>query len=160
MWKSALLIGLVAFVVVLGFYTVISPACTPCAAIILGLLAGYLACLFNKPATAEQRLKQGALAGAIAGVGAVIGSTLGGLINGLIMTSEVGQMYYVQYCSGYGITMDPTTIWTGQAVWMCILIPVNIILMAVLGLAGAAIWHKTNPVRPPAPAASAAPTQG
>lgn len=147
MLKSGLIIGAIAFFVILGLY-MLSPICTPFGAILLGLLAGYLACVFSKPPAADARMKQGALAGLIAGVGAFLGSTVGGIISGVLMTSSYGQQMFTQVCSQYGYVMDPTSVWTGQAFWVCCLIPFNVLLMAVLGLAGAAIWHKMNPVRP------------
>jgi uncharacterized membrane protein YeaQ/YmgE (transglycosylase-associated protein family) len=148
MVKSGLLVGVIALFVTLGLY-MLSPICTPLGAILLGLLAGYLACIFSKPPTADARMKQGALAGLIAGVGAFLGSAIGGIISGALMTSSYGQQMYTQICSQYGYAIDPTSIWTGQAFWACCLIPFNILLMTALGLAGAAIWHKLNPVRPP-----------
>lgn len=48
MLKSGLIVGVVMIVLAIGS-TLISPLCAPCVALLAGLGAGYLACVFDRP---------------------------------------------------------------------------------------------------------------
>jgi hypothetical protein len=59
--KSALIFGVVAFLVAIGG-TIISPLCTPCLVLFVGAFAGHLAGVFDKPLDKSVAVKAGALA--------------------------------------------------------------------------------------------------
>ncbi|MBN1920947.1 MAG: hypothetical protein JW892_06865 [Anaerolineae bacterium] len=87
MVKSGLIFGAVMLVVALGV-TLLSPLCVPCAALFIGLGAGYVAGVFDKPRTNQAALKSGALAGVIAGAGGFIGQAIGTAINASVMSPD------------------------------------------------------------------------
>jgi hypothetical protein len=49
MKKSGLIAGIAALLLAFGAASVVSPVCVPCLAFAFGLLAGYLAGVFDKP---------------------------------------------------------------------------------------------------------------
>ena len=66
MYRAGWIVGAVALFVAAGA-ALLSPVCAPCFSIFLGLGAGYLAGVFDKPATSTATSKVGAIGGAIAG---------------------------------------------------------------------------------------------
>ena len=76
MIRSALIIGAVSFIYLL-FANVSQMLCTPFLVIVLGLSAGILAGIFDKPQQTGKAVINGALAGLIASVGAIAGSATG-----------------------------------------------------------------------------------
>jgi len=84
MVKSGLIFGAIMLVVALGA-TLISPVCVSCIALFIGLGAGYVAGVFDKPLVNQVAVKSGALAGLIAGAGGFIGQAIGTVINATTM---------------------------------------------------------------------------
>ena len=117
----------------------------------MGLAAGYLVGVFEKPTNNANVLKRGAIAGAIAGGLVLLGALIGGIINASILNpADMAQIYEWLGVSGY--ELDQTTIWAGQlgsAVCGGLL---NVVLMAGMGAAGGALWWqiqgKNKPVEP------------
>lgn len=151
MVKSGIIIGAVGFVVVLISSVLISPICAPCWGLILGLGAGYLAGVFDKPQNNNDTIKKGAIAGAIAAALVIVGALIGGVINSSILDpADMANIY-----ENFGlpdVSLDQTTIWLGQlgSALCCGLL--NVVLMAGLGTAGGALWWqfkgKKQPVNP------------
>lgn len=142
MGKSALILGAVALFVAAGA-TVLSPLCAPCAVIFLGLGAGYLACVIDKPPAANASTRAGAIAGASGGVGAVLGQVLGTVINGLVMGPQGAE----QFMRALGLpTSGPgfeQSYWFGMAGSALCLSLVDVLLMAAFGALGAYLWWQT-----------------
>lgn len=139
MVKSGIIIGAVGFVLVLVSSVFISPVCAPCWGLILGLGAGYLAGVFDKPQNNNDAMKKGAIAGAIAAALIIIGALIGGVINASILEpTDLANMY--EYFGLPDMTLDQTSIWIGQlgSAICCGLL--NVGLMAGLGTAGGALW--------------------
>ncbi len=139
MVKSGIIIGIVGFVLVLGSAVIFSPLCAPCWGLILGLAAGYLAGVFEKPTVNANVIKRGAIAGAIAGGLVLVGALIGGIINAsLLNPSDLRQIYEWLGVSGY--SLDQTTIWAGQLGSAICGGLLNVALMAGMGAAGGALW--------------------
>jgi hypothetical protein len=141
MYKSGIILGVVALVVAFGL-TLLSPICTPCGALFLGLGAGYLAGVFEKPLSNGATAKSGAIAGGIGGIGALLGQFIGAAVNVMVLgpegTSQLMQQMGVDVgsnqaaaTSGYWIGV------VGSAACVGIL---NIALMAGLGALGGLLW--------------------
>jgi len=138
MLKAGLIAGAVSFVLVLIGAAGLSPFCALCVPLITGLLAGYLAGMFDKPAPADA-MKRGAGAGAIAGGIAIFANIVAALVNSLVLQNPDMQLNDV-----LGLPeATPAMVWIGQfGVNICIGL-VNVCLNAALGLGGVAIWRST-----------------
>ncbi len=143
MVKSGLIIGAVSFILILGITTVITPLCAPCLGILLGLVAGYLAGVFDKPLDSSESIRKGAIAGAIAGAIGFVGGLVGAVINGALMNPA----NVASIMRAFGFTtfsIGQAEIWATQlGIGFCIGI-FNILWMAVLGLAGCAVWYQIS----------------
>jgi hypothetical protein len=154
MVKSGIIIAVVALFIALGV-TLVFPYCTPCSAIVLGLAAGYLVGVFDKPTTQNAATKSGAIAGAIGGAGALLGQMIGAVINGF----TVGAANASDIVEQLGIPMEGLTTqnyWASTIGINCCLGLVGVGIMAGLGALGALIWWSTTgkkqqlpPVVPP-----------
>ena len=144
MLKSGLIAGGVTFVLALGF-TLLSPLCVPCLAFFLGLGAGYLAGVFEKPLDNGSSAKSGAVAGAIGGVGAIIGQMGGALLNAVI----VGPEKAVKLVEQLGIPVATSNDF-GAAYWVgiigsgCCFGLLDVALMAGLGALGGLLWWQIS----------------
>ena len=87
MKRSSLIIGVIAFILALGI-SLLSPFCVACLALLLGLGAGYLTGVFDKPGEQRTATKSGAIAGASSGVGLLLGQMIGVVINGYTVGPE------------------------------------------------------------------------
>jgi hypothetical protein len=141
MIKSGLIFGAVAFLLILGSSILVTPFCGPCLGLFLGLAAGYFAGFFDKPASSREGVKKGAIAGAIAGSLGFAGGLIGAVINGaLVNPSNLEAIYRT-----LGIThmnIDQTTIWIAQILGGFCIGLFNIGWMAILGIAGGALWYQ------------------
>jgi len=142
MLKAGIIIGLVALLFAVGV-ALISPLCVPCLSLLLGLGAGYLAGVFEKPEEGNQTLKIGALAGVIGGIGMALGQVIGAVINSII----VGPEGAAQMIESFGLqTGGPAAI--GSSYWFGVIGGtvcfglVDIALMAGFGVLGALAWGK------------------
>ncbi len=141
MLKSGLIIGAVAFLSAAGAAAIVSPLCAVCVGVLLGLPAGYLAGVFDKPMDSGEALKFGAGAGAIAGVGGVIGQLVAAVINALV----IGSTFLADFYEQVGLPpTDTSSVWMVQLTLACIVGLLNLALMAGLGAGGGAIWFQTT----------------
>ncbi|MBN1428085.1 MAG: hypothetical protein JXB07_06845 [Anaerolineae bacterium] len=144
MYKSGIILAVVALVVVVGL-TLLSPICTPCGALLLGLGAGFLAGVFDKPLDNGGSAKAGAIAGGIGGIGALLGQAIGALLNSVLLgpegTAELLSQMGVDvgsdaaYASSYWVST------IGMAACVGIF---NIALMAGLGALGGLLWWQVT----------------
>ncbi len=150
MIKAGLIAGAIMFVLALGFGATISPICTPCIAIFVGLLAGYLTGNFEKPMLSSDAMKRGAMAGAIAGVFAIIGQLVAAAINASSINPETLNQILSQLGNN-SIVLDRQQLWLYQLGGGCCIGLFNVALLAGLGVAGASIWFSMRGnKRPPA----------
>ena len=153
MKKSALIFAAVAFLAALGG-TVISPLCTPCLALNIGALAGYLAGVFDKPTDKSAAVKGGALAGALGGLGAALGQAGGSVVNGVLMGPE-GTAQFVRQL-GLPVSGDiGSTYWVSLVISTACFAVLNIGIMAAMGALGGLLWNQfsNKPAAAPPPAA-------
>lgn len=142
MVKSGLILGALALFVAAGA-TLISPLCAPCAAIFLGLGAGYLAGVFEKPLTSSATSRVGAIGGALGGVGAILGQIIGTVLNGFI----VGPAGMEKIYQNLGLPGGPSSAQVyygglvGGAVCFSLL---DVLLMAGFGALGGLLWWRMN----------------
>ncbi len=143
MVRSGLIVGALALLVTAGA-TLLSPVCAPCFTIFLGLAAGYLAGVFDKPATSSATSKAGAVSGAIGGVGAIFGQILGTVINATVIGPEGLQNIYRQLGVPTG-AMDLTrTYWIGAVGGALCFSVLDILLMATFGAVGGLLWWRVT----------------
>jgi len=150
MWKAGIIVGIAAFVLVLGASAGLSPLCgLLCVAPIAGLVAGYLAGVFEKPATGEDGAKTGALSGLAGGVGALLGHIAAGVINAMFapQTAEfMGDVFDT------AINAESTRM-AALGMGVCGGLG-DVALMAGLGALGGYLWYqmvgsKATPAAPP-----------
>ena len=141
MVKSGLIFGAISFVLVLGSAVLITPFCAPCLGLIFGLAAGYLACVSDKPISSGEGVREGAVAGAIAGSLGFLGGMIGGVINGALLNPSILQAIY-NTLGMPNINIDQTTVRTMQLVGAACIGLFNIGWMAILGVAGGALWYQ------------------
>jgi hypothetical protein len=135
MWKSGLIFAVVMLLLGTGF-SLLSPLCVPCLSIFLGLGAGYLAGVFDKPRDNGGAVKAGALAGVIGGVGAMFGQIVGGVINSFMTTPEA----YGDTMRQLGLEFNEAGYWAGRVAGVCCGGIFDILLMAGLGALGGLLW--------------------
>lgn len=140
MLKSSLIIGVAAFLLGTGI-ALLSPLCVPCVAIFLGLAAGGLAGVFDKPLSSSASAKGGALAGAIGGIGAILGQMAGAGVNAVLVGPEGAQAFMQQF----GMPL-PSSGNFGAAYYFgvfgsaCCVGLLDIALIAGLGAVGGLFW--------------------
>ncbi|MFZ2097692.1 MAG: hypothetical protein WAV05_13755 [Anaerolineales bacterium] len=141
MVKSGLIFGVVSFLLTLVGTTLITPLCAPCLGLVLGLAAGYVAGNYDKPGSSSESIRKGAIAGAIAGSLGFLGGMIGGVINGVVVNPTDLQGIY-NFFGLPDVNITKETIWLVQIVGaMCIGL-FNIGWMAILGVAGGALWYQ------------------
>jgi MFS family permease len=123
----------------------------PCLALFLGLGAGFLANVFDKPVVQNRAVKSGAYSGALAGIGVIIGQIIGALINSSVVDSAAAAEILQDF--GYAMPADFDTIYTISQVGGTICFSLlDILFMVLTGMLGGFIWWKmrgpkpTNPV--------------
>lgn len=140
MVKSGLIVGAASLVLILGT-SLIHQLCAPCMGFFLGLVAGFLAGVFDKPATVSESLKRGAIAGVIAAGFGLVGSLVGAVINSSLGNpADIEAFGKALGLSNYTVTQGE--IWMYQVIFAACTGLINIVWMAILGLAGGAIWHQ------------------
>jgi hypothetical protein len=141
MVKSGLIFGAIAFILILGSSTIITPLCAPCLGMFLGIAAGYVAGIFDKPTSSRDAVRKGGFTGAIVGGFGIVGSLLASIINGAVLNpTNLDALYRTLGVNN--LVIDKTTIWVGQIVSGCCVGLFNLIWMAVLGIAGGALWFQ------------------
>jgi MFS family permease len=111
--------------------------------VVIGLAAGYLAGVFDKPPAGNQTIKTGAFAGLISGVGALLGQVLGSVINSFL----VGPDKATQFMDYLGYQLQnpeafQSRYWIGMVGGTICCSVMDIILMAGFGILGALAWGK------------------
>lgn len=143
MYKSGAILGMATLVIVLGI-ALLSPLCTPCAVICLGLGAGYLAGWFDKPPNKGTSAKAGTIAGSIGSAGALLGIAAGSVLNALLM--DMGTV--AASAELFGLEINQATYASeyqaGIACYAVCLGILNIALMAGLGAVGGLLWWQTT----------------
>ena len=141
MVKSGLIIGAISFVLVLGFSVLVTPFCAPCLGLVFGIIAGYLAGVFDKPSNSGESVRKGGTAGAIAGAIGFVGGMVGGVINGALLNpASVESFTKVFGINNFSISQ--AEIWTYQLVFALCVGLFNVVWMAILGVAGGALWYQ------------------
>lgn len=141
MVRSGLMIGILTLVLVLGSTTLFTPFCAPCLGLVLGIAAGYMAGSNEKPVNSNEAIRKGAIAGAIAGGLGFAGGMVGAVINGAVVNPE-------DLTSIYQLLRLPNPNYDQASIWMLQLTSglcvglFNTIWMAILGLAGGALWFQ------------------
>jgi hypothetical protein len=154
MVKSGLIFGAATFILVLGSAIVITPFCAPCLGLILGLLSGYVACVFDKPTNSGESIQKGGIAGAIAAGIGFVGGLLGGVINGVIITPAMIQSFTRSFFLTT-LNLSQTQILTYQLVFAILVGAFDVAWMAFLGVTGGALWFqvvgkkKPETIQPP-----------
>ncbi len=141
MVKSGLIFGAISLVFILGTAIIIAPFCAPCLGLVLGLAAGYMAGVFDKPGTSGASLQKGGFAGAIAGGIGFIGGLVAAVINGLLLNpSNVESFSQVLGLPNLGVSQ--AQIWASQLGFGVCIGLFDIFWMAILGVAGGALWYQ------------------
>ncbi len=143
MYKAGLILGAVALFVAAGA-TLISPLCAPCAAVFLGLGAGYLAAVFEKPSTSNATTKVSAIGGAIGGVGAIVGQIVGTAINAAIVGPQGLEQIYQRLGVPTGNMDLGQTYWIGAIGGALCFSLLDIVLMAGFGALGGLLWWQSS----------------
>jgi hypothetical protein len=119
----------------------ITPFCSPCIGLVLGLAAGYFTGVFDKPINSGESIRNGGIAGAIAGALGFVGGFIGGVINGAVLNPSSVETF----TKAFGIsnfTISQAEIWIYQLVFAVCIGLFNVVWMAILGVAGGALWYQ------------------
>ena len=111
-------------------------------ALILGVAAGYVSGLFDKPTISNDAIQKAAGAGAIAGVGALIGQMAGGALNSLVFDPVMYESVFESF-GVYG-SYDPDTFLIISIITACCLGIIDVALMALFGAFGGFLWFRTS----------------
>jgi hypothetical protein len=140
MLKSSLIVGITALILSAGI-TLLSPLCVPCVAIFLGLAAGGLAGVFDKPLAPGASARVGALAGALGGIGAILGQFIGAGINAALVGPELAQQLLRQWGFRAPSGGDfSAAYYLGVFGSACCVGLLDLALMAGLGAVGGLLW--------------------
>lgn len=124
-----------------GLTTLISPLCVPCLALLVGVGAGYLAGVFDRPLDSGGATKAGAVAGAVGGAGAWLAHVCGGLINAVV----IGPERSAEIMRQFGLTVDasnPAAYYIGAFGGACCMGLFEVALMVGLGAVGGILWYQ------------------
>lgn len=154
MLKSGAITGAIAFVLAIGGSFVAAIVCAPCWSLFVGLGAGYLGGVFDKPTSNGNAVKAGAGAGAIGGVGGFIGQIIGSLLYAAVVGPEASADMLRQLgVQGADVT-NVGAYYAGAFGIGCCLGLGAIALMAGLGALGGMVWWqisgKNSAATPPA----------
>jgi hypothetical protein len=153
MLKSGWIAAAVSLLLALGV-TLVLPYCVPCLALLLGLGAGYLAGVFDRPALKAAAVRSGTLAGLIGGAGVVIGQMGATLINGFSVGPQGMMDLYNTLGITPGVPVTPQFYWVSLIGGNGCLALVSVGLMAGLGALGGLLWWQVSGqklIPPPTP---------
>jgi hypothetical protein len=137
---SGLIVGVISFFLSVGSGLLLSPVCMPCCmAGFLGVGAGFLTGVIDKPGDKNSLAKRGAIAGAIGSIGALIGQVIASVVNGAVvgpqgageLIGKLGLPMAGNFESSYWLSLVGGTLCF--VVW-------DVILMAGLGAIGGLLW--------------------
>jgi hypothetical protein len=154
MIRSALILGAVSFLYML-VTSVAQSVCAPLLAIVLGLAAGALAVVFDKPKVMTKAVVSGALAGLLASLGAIAGSVAGLAIRIFAIFGPNTFVDIIPNPSGAVYTQSDLN--TGLFVVFCCCISSVFALMAGSGALGGFLGFqlkKPKPAPPPTPSST------
>lgn len=138
MMKSGLNFGVLGFVLVLVI-SLVSPLCSLCVTLLLGLGAGYVAANTERPLASNEGTRIGAGAGALAGGLVIPGQLIAAAINASAMQGPGGQVFNELL----GLPpADPTTVWLAQLAVGCCIGLLNLGVFAGMGAVGSALWFR------------------
>jgi hypothetical protein len=143
MVKSGLIFGAISFVLVLGFAVLVTPFCAPCLGLVLGIAAGYVAGVFDKPINSGESIRKGGIAGLIAGALGFVGGFIGGIINGAVLNPSSVEAF-TEVFGFNNINISQAQIWTYQLIFAVCIGLFNIVCMGILGIAGGALWYQVR----------------
>lgn len=142
MFKSGIIFGLAGFFLALALTGFGAALCSICLAVVLGLGAGYVAGVFERPLESGEATKQGAAAGALTGGLMVFGQIIGGGLNAGSMVTDPNTQMLNQML---GLPpAEPSMIWIGALFGACCIGLLNLGILAGLGAAGGALWASMN----------------
>jgi hypothetical protein len=139
MIRSAVILGAVSFIYMLVANVAMVP-CAPFLAVILGLLAGTLAAVIDKPQRTDKAATAGAIAGGLAGIGAVIGNTAGLLIRTFVVFTPQAITGMITELTGAAYSETEAALYSLIPVCFCAI--TDLILMAAAGALGGFLWMK------------------
>ena len=146
MVRSGLILGIIAFIYLL-VTNVVMVICTPFEAVCIGILAGALAGILDKPANRKTAIIRGAIAGLIAGIGGILGNLAGqairdtGVITPQTITNLTNQL-------GGQTTIENLSTYTTLGVLICCL-AADLVLVPASGALGGLIWWMLKGKRAP-----------
>jgi hypothetical protein len=142
MIRSAVIVGVVTFVYF--FVTSVAmPLCSPCEAVLLGLLAGFLAAVFDKPQSPNTALVRGGLTALIASILGLIGGIAGYLIRVYVVfppeatNAVVDQLLGTEPSEWEGATDVISTV---LSLGCCSV--TDLVLMSAFGVLGGFAWFR------------------
>lgn len=137
MLKAGIITGIFGLFLGVGV-ALVSPLCVPCVALFLGLIAGFLSGLFDKPREGTETIKTGALAGLITGIILALGQFSGAAINSIV----VGPEGAAQFMGNWGMypNVDATVYWIGMLGTTLCFGFLDILLVAGFGVLGGLGW--------------------
>jgi hypothetical protein len=166
MFKSSLIIVPITVLVILvtGLMSELCCCSSPVAAVFLGLAAGVLCGVFEKPAQKSRALRRGAIAGAVAGTAALPAQVLGEIVVALALAGS-GKVDI----SLFGVPAASATVdlwnWALNALFAATLYGlISAAIMAGTGAVGSGVWFRIHgkgkpesrsAVEPPRPEPSA-----
>jgi hypothetical protein len=145
MIRSALILGAVSFIYML-VANIVQNSCAPCLAVLLGLAAGALAAVFDKPAAANKAAVSGALAAWIASIGAVLGTVAGLAIR---IFAIFGPNTFAEIIPGMNYSQSDINL--GLFFTFCCCAAIPFLLMAASGALGGFLWFRLAKPQPSAP---------
>jgi hypothetical protein len=145
MKKSGLIAAGIAFLFSFGAAITISPICVPCLTLLFGLLAGYLAGVFDKPGEQNRSIKSGTLAGLMGGIGMLLGQIFGAVLNSVLVGPEGTARMLVQmgFPAG-GPAQIAEYYWTVIVLSTACLVVFDAALMSGFGALGGLLWWKIS----------------
>jgi hypothetical protein len=159
MVKSSAIVGVVTFVLILisGLLSSICCLISPAAALLLGLAAGYLTAVFERPADPEKAAVRGAIAGAVTGAVALVAQLIGQTVSQYL--SGATQACIPGMCAEASAPISDVGVALYYVFNSCFCGLILLALMAGLGAVGSVVrlrMSRKNPVSGPGtPAAPA-----
>ncbi len=143
MVKSSLIVGVATFILVVigGVLSNVCCLASPVLGILLGLAAGFLCSVFEKPAEAEKAAVRGAITGAITGGVGLVAQFIGQMIGQLVLGNNVACIPGM--CSETAAPISQTSVTLFAVFNSCFYGLILVPIMAVLGAVGAVLWLKT-----------------
>ncbi len=142
MIKAGIIVGFIAMFFAVGV-ALLSPVCVPCVALLLGIAAGFLGGMFEKPAEGKETTRVGGLAGLISGIGIALGQLIGAIVNSqLVGPDGAAEMMRNFGLQGGGAGAFENSYWVGVVASTVCFGLLDIVLMAGLGVVGALMWGK------------------